>query len=999
VSELERGLKVRPRLDTVVLLADALGLEGAKRMAFTEAARVRRSAAWKESLALLSVARDAMPPLVGRTRELALIDQHLAGDGPPVLLLTGEPGIGKSRLLAETAARARAAGWRVLAGGCVRGSGQAPFEPFVTLLAGALAATPPARLRLDLAGCAWLARLLPELLETTVAPAPGWTLPPEQERRLVFAAVARYLTNLADPAGTVLLLDDLQWAGADALDLLASLVSGPLGLLSPLGGNEGVGAEARNDSHLRVVGAWRSTEVDAQHPLAVLLADLARDRRARHELIGPLAESDARVLLTGLVSAEQEDRVAPQASPAVVERLVQRAGGIPYVLVSLAQSLFVTADDEAMVEAIPWDVGQSIRARVAVLAASVQQTLHAAAVVGRMVSHPLLATLMTQLGQSERELIGALESADQARLFIAAESAQAPSRGAVRAIRYQFAHELVRDVILADLSAPRRVWLHRHVAEALERVVTGLPEIERLRHAAEIAEHWREAGEVRRALSYALLAGDQAMAVYAHVEANQHYRMAVEMTSALGDQAREAEALEKLATVLFRLARHQEALASIDAALVAYRSLGDVEAQSRVAENLRDAYLALGATETGVTRLEALFVDLDRQGLSQIGQARLYSALADVLARSGWLSVGEKAVSRFSQALEAAERAVALARAAGHAGVLIGAMLSWTEALIWRDRDEEALNALEELLPLAEAAGDLQVLAVGLVDAQVVSELHGEFALSQHYIDRGLTVVNRIGTPIIAGHLWFNQAELAFYRGDWAQARDAIARSLEIAQTYALGAKINDAHRYLSQLHLVAGERETANALIAEPLAAAEESHDLQALRMAYSHIAEYDLLEGRADAVCAYLEPLLDRPGLEEHQTLFVLPQYAWALLERGDEAAAEANALRCCQRARARHYHLWLVDGLRTLALVRQRQERWEDALELLHEAIALCRRMPYPYAEAKALYVAGQVYTTKGELERAREKYQAALAICERLGEGLYRPHIESASAALK
>jgi tetratricopeptide (TPR) repeat protein len=84
--------------------------------------------------------------------------------------------------------------------------------------------------------------------------------------------------------------------------------------------------------------------------------------------------------------------------------------------------------------------------------------------------------------------------------------------------------------------------------------------------------------------------------------------------------------------------------------------------------------------------------------------------------------------------------------------------------------------------------------------------------------------------------------------------------------------------------------------------------------------------------------------------------------------------------------------VDGLRVLAMVRMRQERWEEACALLQESIELCRAMPYPYAEAKALYVYGQLHAARGEPESAAEKYQAALAICDRLGEGLYRPHIE-------
>src|SRR5262249_39966729 len=150
----------------------------------------------------LPEAREVLP-LAGRGQEVAWLKQHLEGVGPQLLLFAGEPGMGKSRLLQEAALRARAQGWTVLSGGCHRRSGQEPFAPLLGALESALRRAAPAALRIQLEGCAWLVRLLPELAETTLVPAPSWSLPPEQERRLMFAAVARYLANVAGPAGTL----------------------------------------------------------------------------------------------------------------------------------------------------------------------------------------------------------------------------------------------------------------------------------------------------------------------------------------------------------------------------------------------------------------------------------------------------------------------------------------------------------------------------------------------------------------------------------------------------------------------------------------------------------------------------------------------------------------------------------------------------------------------------------------------------------------------------
>jgi tetratricopeptide (TPR) repeat protein len=372
--------------------------------------------------------------------------------------------------------------------------------------------------------------------------------------------------------------------------------------------------------------------------------------------------------------------------------------------------------------------------------------------------------------------------------------------------------------------------------------------------------------------------------------------------------------------------------------------------------------------------------------------------LAFLLERSAWLRGGEETVSTLSEALVATERATALARAAENDGVLVRAMLNWAGVLTSLGRVEEGLRGIEGLFPLAESAGDLWALFYGLIQAQAERESRGEFALSQRHIDRALALIDQMGDPRLIAHLWHNQAELAYYRGDWDLAHAAIERSLEVVGAHKLEATFPEAQRYSSQLDLVAGEHERADTLAAQPLALAQERHDLQQLRMGYSLIAERDLLAGRAETAPAYLEPLLDRPGLEERQALFILPQYAWALLDLGHEPEAEARALQSCERARARHQHVWLVDGLRVLAMVRLRQARWEDACALLEEAIKLCRAMPYPYAEAKALYVYGQLHAARGEPRQAREHYEAALVICERLGEGLYRPHIQRALAGL-
>lgn len=377
LSDMERGVPHRPRKDTLALLADALALAPPDRAVLADAAQHLGPAP------AAAPAPASTSPLVGRAAELVLLGRHLAGEGPPLLLLAGEPGIGKTRLLRAAIPRALGAGLRVLEGGCQRHGGQDPYAPLLGALQGYLRQRRPSQLRAELQGCAWLVRLLPELAHGPIEPLPGWTLPPEQERRLMGEAVLRLLSNVAGPAGTLLVLDDLQWAGPDALALLAYL------------------ARCAPEVPLRIAGAYRDTEVEAGDPLSVLLADLAHAGLGARRALGPLSPHETEQLMEEVLGEEGV------ADTALRERVVVRSGGVPFFIVSCAQELRQSTADHGA-DAVPWDVAQSVRQRLAALPESAREVLVAAAVAGRTVSHPLLTAVV---GRSEEVVVQALELA------------------------------------------------------------------------------------------------------------------------------------------------------------------------------------------------------------------------------------------------------------------------------------------------------------------------------------------------------------------------------------------------------------------------------------------------------------------------------------------------------------------------------------------------------------------------------------------------------------
>ncbi|GAC1432302.1 MAG: hypothetical protein NVSMB65_05890 [Chloroflexota bacterium] len=426
ISALEQGVNHAPRDDTVALLADALDLSGEARAAFAAAGR-RPSLAAAVSPALPGPGVSAAP-LIGREREIALVGDHLAGDGPPVLLLGGEPGIGKSRVLHEAARYAAATGWSVLQGGCQRRGGQDPYAPLVDALAQHVQGHPPARQRTLLQGCAWLVRLLPEVAAAPIDPLPGWSVSPAQERRLMFAGVARYLANSAGPAGTALLLDDVQWAGSDALDLLLVL------------------ARQAGGVPLRVVVAYRDTEVTPGGVLSAAMADLAGARLVRHHTVGPLAPSESGMLLDSLLErGHGADEMART-------QVVARSGGVPFFLVSCAAGLRL--GDGGDPNAVPWDIAQSVRQRLAALPEPARAVVEVAAVAGRVASRGLLHRV---LARPEREVVAALQAACHAHVLREVGDAG-----------YGFAHDVIREVVEGDLGAAWRMLLHRDLARALE---------------------------------------------------------------------------------------------------------------------------------------------------------------------------------------------------------------------------------------------------------------------------------------------------------------------------------------------------------------------------------------------------------------------------------------------------------------------------------------------------------------------------------------------------
>lgn len=446
-----------------------------------------------------SPGRHAFGAVVGRDDELArleaALDDAAAGRGE-VVLVVGEPGIGKTRLAQELLARARSRGWQTAWGGSVEGGATPAFWPWVEVVRSLLDAEGPDVFTEALGpGAAELAQVVPEVKELTGGIDGSPALDPETARLRLFEAVVGLVRALARRQPLVVVLDDLQWADVASLQLLSF-----------------VGARLR-DAPLAVVGTYRPAEVDHSHPLADTLAALARHQVARRVELGGLGETEVGALIAATTGA------APGAELAGMVQT--RTAGNPFFVAELARLLQSQKElrAEALATAVPAGVRDVVRRRIARLPEQTTALLSLAALAGREFEVEVLE-VAAQL-DAERAL-DLVEAAVVSGLV--AEDAEAVGR-------LRFSHDLVREAIAEDLTALRRARLHARLGHALESLHGDDP-----RHAVQLAHHFFSAlpaASAEKAIRYALRAADLEMGRLAHEQAEAQLRRALEVARRL----------------------------------------------------------------------------------------------------------------------------------------------------------------------------------------------------------------------------------------------------------------------------------------------------------------------------------------------------------------------------------------------------------------------------------------------------------------------------------
>lgn len=616
-------------------------------------------------------------PLFGRERELREIDAALAEavtGRRRLLLISGEPGIGKTRLAQAAADRAEATGALVLWGRCWEGGGAPAFWPWVQLLRGLVGARDREQIQAEVgSGAPWIAQLVPELRSRLPEAEPPPRLDSDQARFALFDAVGSFLSAAAVTQPLVLVLDDLHASDQASVLLLEFL------------------ARSVRNAPLLLLATYQEVAVGRRPELRRPLGAMAREGRE--------------IALRGVDEAGVAQMLAERSgrppSPELVRELHATTEGNPFfaeevIRLLVAEGRLDPGEGESVSGGLPLPdtVRETVARRFEPLGAAGTAILEAAAVIGREFRFAVLAAAA---GADRERVIEALDEAERMGLV-----AEVP--GGVGGFR--FGHGLLQQSLYSELGAARRIHFHRAVGEAIERTSGAVPE-----NLAELAHHFAEAapgGEAAKALEYARRAADHAMALTGYEQAAELLELALGASDLLGaDHERRAELMVALGDARLRGGDPRARETLLDAGQAA-REAGRADLLARAALCMRPyALLAAHLDEVHVGLLEEALERLDSKDSPL--RARLLARLAVCL-----YYLPQAAGRRASLVEEAVQMARRIGDSATVAHVLSNAQLAtWGP-----DTTERDLSWTEEMIRLARELGDTE-LALSARNRQV----------------------------------------------------------------------------------------------------------------------------------------------------------------------------------------------------------------------------------------------------------------------------------------
>ncbi len=893
-------------------------------------------------------------PFTDRKEELDRLKRayaRLAAGEGFAIALTGEAGVGKSRLAEEFASRVRRQGARLLRGRADRGGGSVPFAPWSEAVREFAREVPNPVLYQACAECAAeVGQLIPELrprLGGSAEPPAGLEL--SQSR--FFDGILRFLANLSQDAPVVVVLDDLQWTDRASLHLFDHL--------------------ARHVPGLRVllVVAYRDEPTTELADLEALLAGLVREHRLDLVRLKRFDEPTSTQLLLQMLRGRLPASGGELAGP-----VFEKSGGNPMILEAIVRTLvgegsLVWTEEGWAPKAgvdirLPPGIQSVVRRRLAELPEATVELLRQASVVGSQFSFD---TLQRVTGIPGEELLPQLEEAIRARIL------EERSAGSGRST-YAFTDRPVLETLYDEISLVRRTRYHSNAARVMEAQAAEGIRVP----AAELAHHFLRASEYDKALTFTLLAAEEADRLYAREEALRQYAVAQELLESRPDDPRRAEVLFRSGQQLDFLGRHTEAYRSMKEAAALYERLGLTAPAGAVHTNIARRISAHNEPVRALEHLERARQLLEK-GPPTIELARLYDSMGLLMyqelrmqeAAESWLrelgvasqvgSLGHEATSRMGLAtvlppgenakvFEYLDAAVAFATKANARAVVPNAMLLKATALLQiRGDGRGALRVAEDVVEYARQGHDeLSERATKGWFVPYFQWRLGDFPRAEQVALEHRSYVAgdaRRDTPTSIAVL----AEVALARGDLDRAEKLL---WEGERLLVEGGDWTES----SQTQIV-----LARCALARRKALAAVEHLRQ------------------AQALCKKAGP----PALNALFLLETLSLLVRAYLDDGQADAAEGSLRELSELAQLFAEPLGHAFRLRAEGCTRLHRGELPAAISALEESVGLWKRLGWQYEWAQTVLSLAEAYRSSGEAKHAAVLVDQATEFLSKVG----------------
>jgi len=663
-----------------------------------------------------------------------------------VALLTGDPGIGKTRLLDEVALRTAQDGAVVLNGSASEAEGMPPFLPFLEALGRYIRVTPQDQLRTQVAAVPQiLASLLPELavyLHDLHAPPP---LLPEQGRLRLYEAIGTLLEIISAPRALVLTLDDLHWADTASLNLLCYLT------------------QHQSNAHLLILGAYRESEVDRNPALARTLTELSRQRVLTTVVVSPLSATEMDMLAISRYGSSLSPEVSvllhvqSEGNPFFAEELLD--GWIEGGAINQDQQQWVAVAPLAY--ALPPTIAGALRQRFSRLAPAVIDHLRVASIIGRSFDPSLLALVEKQEIEAVEECL--LEAA-RARLI------RADQQG-----RFLFSHDKIRECLYTEVSTSRRRHLHELIGHVLEAHY-GQEHTMSMYQLSDLAFHFARSSDQTRGIRYSLRAAAKALQTAAAEEAMSHYRSALELLGS--DDRRRGDILLDLGEAASLAGKEQEAETIYEAAQRWLLHTNDQDDGIHVARAAHGLGLALWHQEKRQEAHAAL-----EHALSFLRNRQSAEKVKILVDLSQLLMIYMR---QHDEGMAYAQQALEMAHNLGETELETTArrIIVWNSSLRWSDLSS-AVQSLEQLLARTEERGDLAEAGECCFNLAVayycMAEIRRSYEVSLHRI----ALIERCRQPYQLRTAYTWPVLLLASQGKWTEAQREIERARPVVEHLA----------------------------------------------------------------------------------------------------------------------------------------------------------------------------------------------------------------------